>query len=1783
MNNKRWAFFLCALFSCFFLGTTGLSGLASATPVKRFAVASVSLSHAPAQMIHIVFSRDIHDLSKPYTPGSIQLKPDLDGKWEWITPAFLRFRANKALPDNTQIDVIVNKEKIAGPDWEMEGKNRFGLRTRDFTLKNIQVTQRPVTLENKPFSIIEMVFSFNQAVKPVDLLEFLELRDPLRPEKVLPLRARVSYATSTVRIESDPVSRQTQKRNLRLQLKAGLTPAHGNLELKKSIVRDISVFFDPNMQLFSVDRESRIAGGEIRLRFSSVIDPKVGKRKIYTRPAVDFAVQGEDETLVLSGNFVAGKAYELVVEKGLAGVDGAVFPREKKSRVVFPDLSPSVDFLHEGLFLSASGQKNLVLQNVNAPKVHVDVERVFPNNLFYLFADYGHEVFRREYYQDSLSRALGGRVGDIDLELPYKLNEKKDIPLELSDFFKTGGPGLYRIGVSLPGKYEGRQRWALLTDIGLVAKQGSDEMMVWASSLKTLDAVARARITVLSEQNQVLAQGLTGSNGLWRQKGLAKAFEKDKPFMILAEKDGDMTFLLFDRFEIDSTGLDISGAGYAQGQYKAFLYGERELYRPGDTVRGMVLLRDKKQAVPGPMPLKLRYIDPRGRNIDTQLLKSSKQGGVDFSWALPDSALTGRYTLQAIVGENVVGLFSFQVEEFVPDRIRVEIDLPDQEPVLGKKLSYAIKSNYLFGAPAASLGVDTHVQLLPMAFAPKGFEDFLFGNASASFDAQEIFRTQDSLNEEGTKDFSFTLPDNLRPPAALRAVITARVEENGGRGVSAVSSLPVHAYSSYPGLKKLPQKSYLPQEEIEGQVVLVSSAGKKQARGAVRIQFFRDEWQTVLRRSSDGGYRYESLRSPKFLREEEVRVENRDGTFAFTPTQIGSYRFVVTDLQSGAVSEQSFFVSGWGYSPWAMANPARIELIPDKKDYRVGEQATVQVHAPFAGKMLVTVEDENIRKEFLYTLDGNTGRIELPVRAEYSPNVYVTATLVRCAENLEPGSVARAFGAVPLFVDRAGKQQKIQVDLPEEMRPLRSLPIKIQTEPGSLVTVAIVDEGICQLSGEKVPDPFEAFYAKRELGVTSYDTFSFLFPNTDKLFGKSPAGGGMMMSARAQLLRTESVRRAKPVTWWSGPLVADSKGVISLKWNVPEHQGALRVNVVSSKDDTFASKTGLVRVASPLVLMPTAPRFMGLNEELRLPVTIMNKSGKPGKYRFSVTGTGAISYNQITEFELAAGEEKTMSVAVESKNKEGQAEFKLVLSGMGEESRAGFSFPVVSRLPFVAVQKSGQMEECALSLPQIEEQDMIAGSVSRFLTLGATPWVRLGTSLKNLLNYPYGCAEQTVSRAFPLLYFDSLAQQLTPDLFKEQSVPYKVQYALENIRTMQTADGGFAVWPGGRQSEPWVSVYVTHFLLEAQRAGYGVDSFFLEKALEYVIRVAKNQEENAAVLQRSTYALYVLALAQRGDLGSMDYLRSNSNALPVDGRYLLAAAYFHMGQRQNLMEIMNAGRENGQISPVNMDSKLRQSAIQLLCLQDIAPSDARVALLARSVAATLGAGPASTQEKAFGFLALGRYYRQKEHQPVTATVHVEGKEIGKVSGVQPFFFTLPAAGKVEIIQQQPCVSPYYQLEIRGVPKASAWKARQAGIRIAASLLDENGQAIKGDIHQGQTVFLKTEVESPDRNIANCVLQLPLPACLEVENARLRQGSSFSWINENALLRPVYEDMRNDRILVFADLDKGRKVTHYVQLRAIFPGSCMLPPARIDSMYQPEIQACTGLGRVHVLK
>lgn len=1753
---------------------------------KRFSAVSVSLSRAPSRMIHIVFSHDIHNPETSYVDGSVKMQPEIKGQWQWITPSFLRFQAEEHFSKNSEIQLDLQPQLLA-PDWKLDGARSFTLHGQDFYLQDMGVQELPVLVGDKPFSVIEMDFSFTHAVNPTELLKFLQLEDPLQPDKNVDLHATTSYNSRSIYIKSEPLPRLAEKRNLLLTLRPGLTPQGSLMKLRDKMTKKIPLVFDSEMRLLDIERESRLEGGEIRLRFSSAISLKEAKSRLRVGPGVDFSIKSEGQVLVLQGDFRAGKSYELEIPKDLQAIDGAKFSQAEKHTVVFPNLSPNVDFAHDGLFLSASGVKKLALENVNAEKVHVVVDRVYPNNLFYLFGDYGYEVFRKEFYQNDLIRLLGNRVADIDLTLPYSLNEKKEVPLDLENFFKIGGAGLYRIGIYLPGNYEGRQRWVLLTDTGLVAKQGSDEIGVWASSLKNLQGIAGAKITILSRQNQVLASGTTDNEGIFWKKGLKESLKKHTPFMAICEKNGDMAFLLFDRFKVDTTGLDVGGTDITGGAYTAFVYGERGLYRPGDTVNGMMLLRDKKLEVPKSMPVSLHCIDPRGRKIKSLLVKSGSQGESNFSFALSQTALTGRYTVQAVVGENVAGLYSFQVEEFVPDTIRVDIDVADSKLVSGRDCSFQIRSQYLFGAAANSLPVTGKVRLFSAAFAPKGFEDFLFGT-SALFKEREIFYTDTKLDENGELKCSFQLPDDLQPPAALRAVISARVEENGGRGVMADYSLPVHIYSAYPGLKKLPKENYSPQEEVQGEVILVTPDGQKKQSGSVEVQFFHDSWETVLRRTPSGDYRYESVCNSQFLRSKKVKIANGKGVFRFSSQKIGSYRFVVKDEQSGAKSEQTFFVSGWGYSPWAIAHPAKLELYPDKKDYQVGQVAKIQVRSPFSGKMLVTVEGENVRKMMIYMLKGNTAEIELPIEATYSPNVYVTAILVRSAKSLEPGTVARAFGSVPIFVERGKKQQKITVSLPEKICPQQVLPVHIQTEPDSLVTVSIVDEGICQIFGGKDPNPFLTFYGKRRLGVTSFDTFSFLFPNTAKLFEKSPAGGddGSISFARelrpkSDLLRMEGVRLAKAVAFWSGPLKADAKGRVKLDWQVEDFQGAVRVHVVSCKNEKFAAQSQVVQVSSPLVVMPVAPRFMGLNETLDLPVTVMNRSGKSGKYTLEVKGSGVLNCEQKVECKLEKDGETTIFFPVVSKEVEGQAKFELIFSGEGEKTRTHFSFPVLSRLPVVKLEKHGTLEECTQQISQEMEAALLPQSVSRTLRIGATPWVLLGTSLHDLLAYPYGCTEQTVSRAFPLLYFDSLVRELSPELFKNKSVSFMVQNALETLISRQTVSGGFSFWDGGRAAEPWVSIYATHFLLEAQRVGYGVDSFFLKQALKYSAQIAKEKNESEEGLRTRAYALYVLALARQGDLGSMDYLRANYlKDLPVDGRYFLANAYFYMGQSEDLSEIINASDAKEQMQPKGMYSPLRSKAIQFLCLQDFAPRDLRLALLAREISVGLSQKQCSTQEKAFGFLALGRFYQQQESQPLKASVFVDEKEFAKADGIKPFSFSLPVKGEVKIIQQQPCISSFYQLEISGVPQKENWQPKSNGITLTTAFLDKNGTPLQNYFIQGSAVVLKIECTA-EQDIANCVLQIPFPSCLEIENKNLQNVEEFSWMQTENRLVPTYEDRQNERLLVFADLKQGDKQVYYVPFRTIFVGNCMLPPVSCESMYQPELRAGTAFSEIQV--
>ena len=1160
--------------------------------------------------------------------------------------------------------------------------------------------------------------------------------------------------------------------------------------------------------------------------------------------------------------------------------------------------------------------------------------------------------------------------------------------------------------------------------------------------------------------------------------------------------------------------------------------------------------------------------------------------------ALPAQSLTGAYTLELVAGETVIGQYRFQVEEFVPDRISVTVATPTEAAGPGDSLPFSVTGRYLFGAPAGDLPVEAKARLVKAAFAPKGYEAYAFGDPERSFEDQEIMQETAALDGEGKAAFTASLPDGLSPPAALEAIFTARVREGGGRGVTGLTRMPVHVYPAYPGLKRLKSDAATPGKPMTFDFVLVAPDGKLSSSEELSATLFRDTWQTVLRKGPDGSFKYESTRDAKTLETKAVAAPKGKGTFTFTPPSFGSYRVVLKDESSGASCQLEFYAGGFGYSPWAVENPARLEIKADKKDYTSGETAKFQVRAPFGGKLLVAVEGSSVRDVMVMDLPGNTGDITLPVKPEYMPGVYVTATLVRKASEVEPGSPSRAFGAVPIAVDKASGRLPVTVTAPAEMRPGGKLTAEVSAPPGSLVTLAAVDEGILQLVAQKTPDPFAYFYAKRQLQVETHDTFAMLLPEVPPVMGKALAGGGDGLEDLSGFVRSQSPA-IRTVAFWSGPVTVGPTGKAQFSFDIPEFQGQLRLMAAGISGRQFAATEGKTLVKSPLVLLPSFPRFLSFDDQARTSVTIRNDTGKDGPFAVNLTATGpATVENPQQNVTIPKGGMTTLTFPLTAGKTEGLLECAVKVSGGGEASADTFQIPVRSPLPARTSIQSGAMETANLTLPELASAEFLPGTARRDITVGRFPLIRFTGNLKALLAYPYGCIEQTVSRAFPLLYFADLAKALDPAVFEAVGPAAMVQAAIRRVTGMQLYNGGFSMWPGGEDPQPWMSLYATLFLVEARGAGYSVDKELLTQALTYAGETGRGADlEKSEGLKLSAYALYVLAKAGRADIGAMDNLRdTRAKNLPPDARGLLGAAYAAVGNTRSAESLASGPAPNGEarnMTGVTLDSSLRDKALYLSALIDAAPSDPRLGSLASDVGRLLeGEAYPSTQENAVALLALGKFYsRQKAKKPFTGLLHAGSGLLSDFTSDKVLSLRgLNQSGdlRLEIGSGFEPGACYYSVRTRGIPSPTAYAPQTAGIEVSRQYLTRDGQPLTNDtVSQGALVVVKFAVRSTAGPVSNVVLENLLPAGLEVENPRLSTTERLPWMESDDKAVAAAVDLRDDRVLLFADLPDDGWHAYYALLRAVTPGVFTLPPPQAEAMYAPELRGSGALGRFTV--
>jgi uncharacterized protein YfaS (alpha-2-macroglobulin family) len=940
--------------------------------------------------------------------------------------------------------------------------------------------------------------------------------------------------------------------------------------------------------------------------------------------------------------------------------------------------------------------------------------------------------------------------------------------------------------------------------------------------------------------------------------------------------------------------------------------------------------------------------------------------------------------------------------------------------------------------------------------------------------------------------------------------------------------------------------------------------------------------------------------------------------FSFTPLSSGEYEIRIA--RPGALSyvAQRFYAYGYGdtqANSFEVNNEGEVTIEADKAKYEPGETANLLLKTPFAGRVLVTVERGSVLDHFYVTTDQKSAQVKILIKAEHVPNVYVTATAIRAiSDNRLPLTVARGF--VPLTVEKPGARLAVAIAAPAASRSQTFQTVEITTAPRAQVTLAVVDEGILQIKNYQTPDPYGYFYQKRALEVAAFDVYPFLLPE----LGTSSSGGDAADLAR----RTNPVpnRRVKLVAKWSGVLTADGDGKVRYRVRVPQFSGALRIMAVAYKGDAFGNAEHTMKVADPVVVSTALPRFMSPGDSIDVPVTLTNttKQAINGTVGILLGNKGQL-FNGLLQVvhnepnsdkstpisdakaaQLQPGTEKRVVFRLFANSQIGNAPIKVYFEAGKETFTETIDLPVRPAAPFEKRTGSGVLAGGA-SLPLNLKTDFLPASLTSRLVVSRSPLTEFSKDLRYLLQYPYGCLEQTVSAAFPQLYYADLAatlQQKTGAAAKNQryNPNYHVQEAIRKIEAMQLYNGSLSYWPGGDYENWWATAYAAHFLQEAQRAGFAVNKSVLDKTLRYLqFRLKKRETEpyqyfDANNLAREktiaskeiAYSLYVLALAGRQDAVALNYYRANRQLLAQDSKFLLACTHALLGNQRQFRALLPTkfGGETAAHRALDGSfySPIRDEGLVLNALLETDPNNPQVLELARQLSRQLrNAGWLSTQERAFALLALGKIAKRDAKSTATATVSANGKTLGSFTGkditinnVANRSLNLRAAGSGNL---------YYFWEAEGVSASGRVLEEDSYLKVRREFLNRAGQPLgTPTFRQNDLVVVRITIEAGDAagTVKNVAITDLLPAGLEIENSRIGAVRELDWAKDAA--QPDYLDVRDDRINFFTTATSKPKEFYYLA-RAVSKGTFKLGPVSADAMYNAEYHSYNGAGTVQV--
>lgn len=1531
---------------------------------------------------------------------------------------------------------------------------------------------------------------------------------------------------------------------------------------------------------------------------------------------------------------------ELNISNGVKSSEGKHLKEAIVYNLFFEDLKPNVRLVGKGVILPNSSGLVFPFEAVNLNAVDVRITRIYENNILQFF-----QVNNLEGNQEL--RRVGKLVVKKKIVLQNNGNPTRNkwnsYSIDLSSLIKAEPGALYNIRLSFNRNYsmyncqgdtssngeddvyidsesnEDEKEWdyynsyddydyyydysernnpcsrayynnksvnrnILATNIGLIAKRGNNgKINVFTSDLISTKPLGNITIEAFDYQQQKLKQVITNA------EGIAILETKQKPFVLIAKRGQERTYLkLDDGNSLSLSSFEVDGDVVQKG-IKGFIYGERGVWRPGDSLFLSFILENKTKEFPENYPASLELLNPQGQVVQKITRTKHVDGFYNFSTKTENNAPTGVYLAKVKVG-GAVFTKNIRIETIMPNRLKINLDYK-KDKIYSSDLSLNsnLFINWLHGAPGRNLETKIDVSLSQINTEFKGYKGFTFDNPAQNFysETQTIFTGR--TDENGQASVTAQLSDTKDAPGFLAANFTIRAFEEGGSFSTDRFTIPVSPFTNYVGIKVPATKDneqYLETDIAHNvEIATVDEFGKATSRSNIEVKVYKLDWRWWWDNYNQDLSSYIGSNYHEPIYTEQVSSSNGKANFKLRVNRPswGRYLVYVKDVESGHACGKIVFIDwpSWaGKSPKGNEGSNVLTVNTDKEEYKVGEKAKILIPSPKGGKALINIENgsRTLLSKWIDTKEGIT-EYEFSVTKEMTPNIYVFVHLIQPHAQTINDLPIRLYGVASLMIKDESTILKPKIKTEAVWKPESQSIVSVSEENGKEMayTLAIVDEGLLDITRFKTPDPWKVFYAKEALGVKTWD----IYDNVIGSFGNAMSrilsiGGDDAINNKPE----NSAKRFKPMVRFVGTFHLKKGETASHKIDIPQYVGSVRVMVVAGYQGSYGNAEKAVPVRKPLMILSTLPRVLGPGEEVNLPVTVFSMEKKVKKAIITITtdkfaeviggNSQNVSFNSIGD--------KVINFKLKIKDALGVSKIKIVAKGAGETASETIEIAVRANNPIVT-----DADEYVLTANKNLSVNYspigIYGTNKTFIELSTLPSINLSQRLEYLVQYPHGCVEQTTSSVFAGLYLNDIT-----DLSNAQKdfIDKATKAAINRLKGFQTSSGGLSYWPGLNTADEWGTNYAGHFLIEAKTKGYSLPYGLLDNWKKFQKQKAQNYTINRNTAYygedlTQAYRLYTLALAGAPELGAMNRLKENAS-LSIEAKWRLSATYALIGQTEvakKMIYNVSSIPKTYQDYYYTYGSMERDDAM-ILETMTLLKDNSNAFLKVKVLATKLGNNEYwfSTQSTAYCLMAISKYARVNgANSNLSADVKI-GSETITVSDFSKTKFKLlelkNANNATSIkITVKGNGNLFVRIVKQGVPKAGTETDKFSNLELLVNYKTLDGNPIDvTNLDQGTDFMAEVTIKNPGirgmyRNLA---LSQIFASGWEIRNQRL---DNITYIKGDF---PTYQDIRDDRVYSYFDLGAGAIKTFKVLLNASYIGQYYLPGVNCEAMYDNSITA-----------